>query len=408
MPALVVIALILAPAAALMSLPAAVGASLGWRHALTLGALAIVCFAPLVLALHVARLDAPAFVRWRGNVIAAGVSTVLGLAALEAGVRLLGADPGGPPPTFRETPYRTPRSPAPRLVWELAPNQSWKTIYPSNERGYFGPDNAVTYRTNAQGFRGDDFVAERRPGVLRVALLGDSFAFGLGVREEHTVARRLQEALAVRCPVEVLNFGVLGYTTEQEEALLRKRVLVFHPDLVVVWYFLNDPEIEGTLRFLGGDDPPGFFPVARKVSALARLVGTRLDAGLSLRALIRTYTQAYRTDDPRWKTVEDVLARMGRISRERQLPIVLFVHPVLVQLDNRYPFAAVHRQVLEASARAGIPAFDLMEAFRGRRAEDLWVHRCDQHPNDIGQALAARYAAEKLSPFLPHCAAADH
>jgi lysophospholipase L1-like esterase len=331
------------------------------------------------------------------------VSTLLGLVFFEGTVRLLHLDPGGPPPTWRETYYRTVRSAASRIGWQLAPHQRWKTIYPSNERGYFDAEGAVRYRTNAQGFRGDDFVTERRPGVLRIALLGDSFAFGIGVREEDTVARKLEQDLAPRCRVEVLNFGVLGYSTEQEEALLRKRVLDYQPDLVVVWYFLNDPEIKGTLRFLGAHDKPGFFPLARRFSALARLVGTHLDTGLSVRALVSTYTSAYRADDPRWKTVEEALGRLARTSRERNLPVVLFVHPVLFRLDQRYPFAAVHRQVVEAATRAGLPAFDLFEAFQGRRAEDLWVHRSDQHPNEIGQALAADYAAARLAPLLPAC-----
>ncbi len=401
-PALSTMLLLLSPAFFLISLPAAYGASLGFGHALPWAALLVVALVPLVLALRAVRLDPPSLARLRVNVLATAISTLLGLGVLETAVRLLHADPGPPPPTFRETPFRTVRSPSPRIGWELAPNQKWKTVYPSNERGYFEADNSVRYRTNAQGFRGDDFSVARRPGALRIALLGDSFAFGLGVKEQDTLARQLEKDLGAPCPIEVINFGVLGYSTDQEEALLRKKVLAYAPDLVMVWYFLNDPEIEGTLRFLG-EDHQSFFPWARRFSALARLVGARLDADLSIRSLIRTYTEAYRQDDPRWQTVEAAFARFARTAQERHLPILLFVHPVLFRLDATYPFAAVHRQVLAAATKAGLPAFDLFPAFEGRRAEDLWVHRSDQHPNEVGHALAAAYAAAKLKPFLPSC-----
>src|SRR5262245_42920123 len=50
------------------------------------------------------------------------------------------------------------------------------------------------YRTNAAGYRGPEFRAEKAPGVVRIACVGDSCTFGLGVREEHTWTRQLESA----------------------------------------------------------------------------------------------------------------------------------------------------------------------------------------------------------------------
>jgi hypothetical protein len=400
--------LLLAPSALLLSIPAAYAASLGFAHPLSLGSLLLTALAPLALALRVARLEEAALVRWRANGLAAGASLLLTLLSLELGVRLLGLDPSSPLPRFHETPFHTLRSAIPRVRWELAPNQRWKTIYPSNERGYFDADNAVAYRTNDAGYRGDHLGTERTSGARRVALLGDSFAFGLGVKENDTLARHLEALLSreATCPTEVLNFAVPGYGTDQEEALLRRRVLSYAPDVAVVWYFLNDVEIEGTLGFLGGDKPRGFFPVARRASALARLVSTRLDAHLSLLALVQTYRDAYRPTDPRWHVVEAAFVRLGRTARLRGVKVVVFVHPILFRLGPSYPFAAVHRQVVAAAQSAGLEAYDLADAFAGKRAEDLWVHRTDQHPNEIAHALAAAFAAERIRPLLPACGVA--
>jgi hypothetical protein len=407
-PALPTLLLLLSPSVLLLSLPAAYATSLGWWHPLALGSLFVVGLVPLALALRASRLDPTSFARWRSNVVVAGASMLLTLLALDLGVRLLAVDPGGPRPRFRETPFRTVRSAFPRVGWELAPGQRWKTIYPSNERGYFDADNSVAYRTNDAGYRGDHFSVERTAGVRRVALLGDSFAFGLGVKESDTLARHLEALLSrgAGCPTEVLNFGVPGYGTDQEEALLRRRVLRYAPDVAVVWYFLNDVEVEGTLAFLGGDKPRGFFPVARGFSALARLVATRLDAQLSLLALVHTYREAYQPTGPHWQVVEAALARLGRTARQRGVKVIVFVHPILFRLGPSYPFAAIHRQVVDAARNAGLEAYDLVDAFAGQRAEDLWVHSSDQHPNQIAHALAAAYAAERIRPSLPACAAA--
>ena len=400
--------LLLAPGALLLSLPTAYAASLGVTHVLALSSLLLTALVPLTLALCAAGLADASFARWRVNVLTASVSMLLALLTLEAGVRLLGLDTGGPLRRFHETPFHTVRSAIPRVRWELMPSQTWETIYPSNERGYFDADNGVAYRTNDAGYRGDHFAAERARGVRRVALLGDSFAFGLGVKENDTLARHLATLLGqeAACPTEVLNFAVPGYGTDQEEALLRRRVLRYTPDVAVVWYFLNDVEIEGTLGFLGGDKPRGFFPLARRVSALARLVASRLDAHLSLLALVHTYRDAYRPADPHWQVVEAAFARLGRTARLRGVKIAVFVHPILFRLGPSYPFAAIHRQVIEAAQHAGLEAYDLADAFAGKRAEDLWVHRSDQHPNEIAHSLAARFAAERIRPLLPACDAA--
>jgi len=402
---LLLLSVALAPAAFLVSVPETIWDRLGPGHPATLAALGFALLLPGALALVATWADDARLRRWLPSALLAAASVIATLLALEAATRLLGIDPGDGPPSFKETRYETIDSPVPRIIWQLAPNQTWKTIYPSNERQYFDTDRSITYRINAQGFRGEDFSPERRPGVRRVVLMGDSFAFGIGVKERDTVAARLARLLSshASCPVEVLNFGVLGYTTEQEEALLRKRAVFYSPDLVVVWYFINDPHIEGTIDFLGTKKSPLFFPMARHFSALARLLGSRLTTGISLPALVRTYSEAYRRDDPRWQEVEQALQRMGRTSRRRHVPIVLFVHPVLVSLDGHYPFAAEHAQVLEAARAAGLAAYDLLEPFAGRRAEDLWVHRSDQHPNERADAIAAAYAAEKLRALLPRC-----
>ncbi len=71
----------------------------------------------------------------------------------------------------------------------------------------------------------------------RIAVLGDSYVFGHGVEEDETFAARMRE---LRPDWEVLNFGVTGYSTDQELLLLENVVLPLEPNLVLVCLYRND------------------------------------------------------------------------------------------------------------------------------------------------------------------------
>lgn len=94
---------------------------------------------------------------------------------------------------------------------------------------------------NADGQRDVDHALAKPPGVVRIAVLGDSYAEALQVDFEQTfwrvMARDLEgcAALAGR-RVEVINFGVSGYGTAQELLMLRRRALRYAPDVVLLLF----------------------------------------------------------------------------------------------------------------------------------------------------------------------------
>ncbi len=86
---------------------------------------------------------------------------------------------------------------------------------------------------NADGFRGALVPQARTPGVLRVALLGESATFGLELPLEDTAAVQLERLCAEQgLAVEVLNAAVIGHTAWQGLARWREHVRRFSPDLV--------------------------------------------------------------------------------------------------------------------------------------------------------------------------------
>lgn len=71
----------------------------------------------------------------------------------------------------------------------------------------------VTYRTGPFGFRQPEWRPHRAAGSRRIALVGDSYVFGIGVEEGDTISASLQSELVRRAPeraVEVINLGIPG------------------------------------------------------------------------------------------------------------------------------------------------------------------------------------------------------
>ena len=149
----------------------------------------------------------------RGALAFAAYLAVIGFAALEVGTRLLVEEP---------EPLVIP-SANPRLVYELNPAR----------RG-----------VNSLGMRGPEVSPAELEGAFVVAAVGDSHMFSTEVRRnDRTIPARIQQRLAARWPASkprVLNFGVPGYNTTQELALLEARVLDFEPQVIVLQYTVND------------------------------------------------------------------------------------------------------------------------------------------------------------------------
>jgi len=279
------------------------------------------------------------------------------------------------------------------------------------------------YHTNSRGFRGPEFEPGREGDRLRLMFLGDSFTFGEGVRFEDTYPEVTAGLLAKQGGgdrrVEAYNFGVGGYNTAQSLQLLRMVLAEFSPDVVVLGYVLNDAEpslIEldpatETVRRRPREQvvpegtadpvPPESFPYQLRT---ARLVWQFFANRRRSRATIDHYHALFAPESPGWRASRRALRGIGEACRLREIPFVVVLFPILVDLTEDYPFGEIHERVSrEVAAAGGIPV-DLFPTLEGMNARDLWVHPTDQHPNERVHALAARSIAEQLAR-LPQVAA---
>ena len=97
----------------------------------------------------------------------------------------------------------------------------------------------VEVRTNAQGLR--DRERSYEGSAFRVLALGDSFPEAYSVPLEQSVTQVLEKRLtAPACPIEVINGGVAGYSTDQEYLAYRQEGVRYHPQVVVLFFCYND------------------------------------------------------------------------------------------------------------------------------------------------------------------------
>jgi hypothetical protein len=108
----------------------------------------------------------------------------------------------------------------------------WRPRAGVRTRGVLPGSYDVDVTTNAHGLRGStEVMRDKSAGVSRVAVFGCSQTFGTGVSDEETYSARLDAALP---NVQVLNFGVQGYGTDQMLLYWKAEGASFAPDVVIL------------------------------------------------------------------------------------------------------------------------------------------------------------------------------
>ncbi len=202
--------------------------------------------------------------------------------------------------------------------------------------------------------------------------------------------RRLAEhASANEKPPIVYNLAVDGYSTEQEIRLLELRGPALRPDIIILSYSLNDPDVAdgGLTRYYTSRIE--LLEVAKQ--ALRRVRGAL--SGESQPTEYHRRIHAIHRD-----RIRESFQRLGRIRRDEGVPILVAVTPVFdFRAGEAYPWQDLHGEIERLSEENGLAYLDFAESFQGRDSEefalDLW------HPNARGHEAMARALADRLREF---------
>jgi hypothetical protein len=289
-----------------------------------------------------------------------------------------------------------------------------------------GQDYGDGLRGNSLGYPGPDFQRARRPGVMRIAALGDSFAVGPAVAFADNYLTRLQSAWP---GVEVYNFGVSAAGPREYRAILQRDVWAFQPDLVLVSIFVGN-DITETLATPRAMDPRqlslyllvtrGWLLTrenCRQPSGLggakpARLPPPGLSPKLFREVEARRLAVCLKVPPPslekKWRRALDHLRDMVTDCRRRQVPIAMVLIPDEFQVNSAVLADALaeaqmsrpaldlelpQRRLAAFFQQQAVPCLDLLPAFRGQ--PDTFAPR-DTHWNVRGNRLAASQIAAWL------------
>lgn len=113
----------------------------------------------------------------------------------------------------------------------------WRMIPGENAKVDFVDVEGIPVQVNHAGFWDHEFQVAKPAGRCRIACLGDSFTWGLGVRQ----GQRFSDILEAEHPAwETMNFGVPGYGADQSVLLWHRIASKYQPDVVVMTIFQND------------------------------------------------------------------------------------------------------------------------------------------------------------------------
>lgn len=313
------------------------------------------------------------------------------------------------------------------LGWTLTPNASG---------GHTNQDFGAVYRINEAGFRADSPMPRDRSHPLH-AFVGDSFVFGFGVTEEQTFVHRLNQRAGTRG--QFVNYGVPGYSTDQEALLIERELVGRKPDVIwLVVYLANDLLDNQFSMPMQVRHPKPFFEEQGKEIVLrntpvphAPAAGdpAQVDLGTAIlgrdyfrtswRARLSRRSAIFRSLDDSWLPAEDlqslleqrlqpsvrlfqaILARIEGSCREHgiRLRLVLMPGRAMVErpesLPGRYQKALLQQLLLSEGVKRGQPV-DLGRALKARfdQTKERYFFPVDGHLTPAGQEMVAEVLAE--------------
>jgi hypothetical protein len=302
---------------------------------------------------------------------------------------------------------------------------------PGRKGWYRSKEYTTLISINSHGLRDVERTYDNALGACRILILGDSFAEGMQVPFEDTVGSQLEKLLNARggSTVEVINGGVSGFGTDRELLFYQAEGRLYHPGLVLLFFFRNDPADNGAspFFFLDGEvlrkmsaAPPESPPPGRDARrwvwdhlATVRLVGhswTRLGEMLGRFAQpVTALDPVYQVPTPPeieadWNLTAALLSAL-RAAVEADGATLAVVHvPEAVSLADvtarpGYAPDAISARLGRIAADLDIPYVDLRDSFvdEGEGAASRYYWPEDGHWKPAGHRLAAEVIDRNLS-----------
>ncbi len=243
-------------------------------------------------------------------------------------------------------------------------------------------------------FRDRNFVREKKNGVIRIGVLGDSFAMGYGIKNVNDRFSNIleNELRQEGFNVEVYNLGKSGYDTQAEiEQYQKLKELQF--DWIIWEYFLNDAQPKGkstgTKILQQGKLQGNIATFLSHQSFFFDYVYWRLSTRFDKTFVdLRTADMAAYHDEVNFARHKQDIESLIKQFKDDNTKTLVIIFPFLRFLPH-YPAEDIHRTMKGIFKDNGIPTIDMLDTLRGKNSNDLVVSQFDYHPNEYVNKLAA-------------------
>jgi alginate O-acetyltransferase complex protein AlgI len=286
----------------------------------------------------------------------------------------------------------------PVLYWKLKPNQN---CYTKIDR--------KPVHVNSHGTRGPEFTVTKPPNALRIVSLGDSRTFGWGLAEEETYSgllqKRLQESLAEKRKVEVINAGVNAWSYAQLHVYFRDRALQYQPDFVLV------AEANLWTQFSEKNSPEfvkKFMSRVRLKNFLRRFATYHYIVEVQLKEVYERQRTKFIPVDPHQDTLfkeqqqkdpsaffREAIEALCRLALQNGVKPVLVYLPTLTELAKPEP-SDILKAKRAISQQLGVPLIDLTSDL-APQGKSLYLEADPVHLNAAGNRIVAQRLYEQLS-----------
>lgn len=245
-------------------------------------------------------------------------------------------------------------------------------------------------RFNSLGFRDHEPKPDPENSLMRVAVVGDSFAVGHGMADiDQTFPQLIERGLGETH--DVLLVAQSGWDSDVETFELDRFPL--RPQTVILSYYLNDIDYllqdaqaspDANFDFIE-DANVQWFVLNFFVPNYLYYNIAQFSSQTRARNFVADLVDAH-TDDAIWARHTPNLAAMVDWARTHDARLIVAVWPHLAAIDATQPATS---RVSSFFRQAGAEVVDLSEVLRGESPASLIVNRFDAHPGPLAHRLAA-------------------
>lgn len=269
-------------------------------------------------------------------------------------------------------------------------------------------DRHIIFNSNFR--RDQEFVIDKKPNEYRIAVMGDSITFGMGIKNpDDRFSNILKRQLNQKYPgVTVYNLGLSG-TDTFDQIDDYQRLEFFDFDLVIWQYYFNDINTATTSakvsEIVSQKKRLTDYPLLRKFfdhSFLADFLYWRLTT---------TYDRTFRTffnddlklyhDPAIFNGHKTSIEKFIKVLHRQKMPVVVILFPILYSDELRQLSQDEYKLMLEIFTELGADAIiNLSSPLMTFKTTELRASIFDQHPNVFVHQVAAELLHQEINKVI--------